>query len=267
MQRLLSAVFDRDGPLDSLYELLLAAYENEQRFHGCDARPSWAVSDGDEAVQRLHERGSRGRRFPSVPSALAQRLHARDKGGMSLAGRRPRPRRKSEARDFAVTLQLLRREMKWSQDTLARKLGISRRSLVSWECGYWLPPHKQRMHVVFALRDVPPQFVLGAAVALGVSDDEAMAPLLAPFEAALEGDDDDENAAPPPPPPAPRPEPENLRTAVDAAVREAADAIDARANELRGAIGRVLAACAELGANLEETQQAVAPKGRTVRRA
>jgi hypothetical protein len=153
-----------------------------------------------------------------------------------------------------------RDEVKWTQDDLGARLGVSRRTVSNWENGYWLPPFKQRLHVVLALRDAPPGFVLTIADALGVSVDPAVAPLLQPFRDALDPPAPVAPPLPPPPPEPPRvrPEPAHLRAAVDAVVRDAADAMNVAANELRAAVGRALAACAELGATVEETQAAVA---------
>ena len=176
---------------------------------------------------------------------------------------RPRPRRREEARAFMIVLRTLREEMGWTQDTLAATLGVSRRTLVSWECGYWLPPVKQRVHLLLALRTAPPAHVLDLADALGVSRDEAIRPLLEPLERAYDAEmeaDAAEVAVPlaPAPPPAPRPSPEALRSAVDAVVQTSADALDVRASDLRTAVTRVLAACTELGANVDEVRDAVA---------
>jgi hypothetical protein len=46
---------------------------------------------------------------------------------------------------------------------------------------------------------------------------------------------------------------------MDAVVREAADALDARPNDVRALIARALAACGELGASMEEARAAAAP--------
>ncbi len=139
-------------------------------------------------------------------------------------------------------------------------LTVSRRTLVNWECAYWLPPRKQRVQLVLALRAVPPEHVLNVAESLGLTNDDAVAPLLAQFERALEGEAPPVVAAraPATPPPPPRPTPEALRAAVDAVVHTSADALDVRASDLRAAVTRVLAACGDLGANLDETRGAVA---------
>jgi transcriptional regulator with XRE-family HTH domain len=48
----------------------------------------------------------------------------------------------------------LRDELGWTQEALAVKLGVTARTLSNWENGYWLPPLKQRLHVLLALRDM-----------------------------------------------------------------------------------------------------------------
>jgi hypothetical protein len=108
--------------------------------------------------------------------------------------------------------------------------------------GYWLPPFKERLHIVLALRDLDPQWVLGAADALGVSADPAAAPFLAPFRAALVETDES-----PATPPGPRATAAELRAIADAIVKDAADAMDVRANELRAVVAQVVAACAARG--------------------
>jgi transcriptional regulator with XRE-family HTH domain len=154
---------------------------------------------------------------------------------------------------------------------LAAKLGVSKRTLSNWECGYWLPPFKQRLHVVLSLRDVPAEYVLEIADGLAVSVDPAVAPFLQPFRDALDGPKRVAAEPPPaltpepPPPPRPRTDPRVLRSAMDAVVRDTADAMNVSANELRAAVGRSLAACAEIGGTLEEMREAVAVRGKAKR--
>src|ERR1700721_2360489 len=81
------------------------------------------------------------------------------------------PRRSGETAAFRLALQRLRRAQDWTQSQLGAHLGVSVRTLTNWECGYWLPHFKQRLHVVLSLRDVPPAHVLEVADALGVSGD------------------------------------------------------------------------------------------------
>jgi len=156
----------------------------------------------------------------------------------------------------------LRAEKKWTQDDLARVLRISKRTVCNWENGYWLPPFKQRVHVVVALHAMPPEYVLTIADGLGVSVDPAVAPLLQPHRDALAALDDDSPPAPPPAPPRPRPPPEAVRSAIDVIVRDAADGMNVLANDLRATLGRALAACAELGGTLEDAQAAVVVKAK-----
>jgi transcriptional regulator with XRE-family HTH domain len=176
-------------------------------------------------------------------------------------------RNRPETKAFREVLRALRNELGWSQLKLALRLNVSKRTLSNWENGYWLPPFKERLHIVVALRDVPPEYVLAIADALGVSADEAVEPLLQRYHDALDPPEE-----PPPPPPAPEPPPqpappplpslEALHAVVDPLVRDSADAMNVSANEVRAAIGRVLAACAELGGNLELVQKSVVLKVR-----
>jgi len=71
--------------------------------------------------------------------------------------------KKSETEEFRVTLMLLRDALGWTQEELAIKLGVTARTVSSWENGYWLPPVKQRLHFLHALRDIPPGYVLAFA--------------------------------------------------------------------------------------------------------
>jgi transcriptional regulator with XRE-family HTH domain len=173
------------------------------------------------------------------------------------------PRRRSEADQFRRALLSVRTGNAWTQEQLAARLGVSKRTLSNWECGYWLPPHKQRLHLVLALRDQAPEHVLEVADGLGVSVDPATVPFLQPYRDAL---------APPPPEPPPPPapvvlpqppprvptDPELLRKAMDAVLRDAADAMNVATNELRAAVARAITGCAELGGTLEEMRDAVA---------
>jgi transcriptional regulator with XRE-family HTH domain len=179
-------------------------------------------------------------------------------------------RRRSETDRFRQALLRLRGDNDWHQDTLARTLGVSKRTLSNWECGYWLPPFKQRIHIVLSLRDVAPEIVLEVADGLGVSVDPAVASFLKPYRDALDppappAEPGVAPALPPAPPPPPRMPTDAalLRRAVDVIVREAADGMNVSANELRAAIGRALATCAEIGGTVEEMREAVAVKEKT----
>src|ERR1700733_6445415 len=103
-----------------------------------------------------------------------------------MRGSRPyfHPRRSPEALLFSQALLRVRGELKWNQHELGAHLGVSVRTLTNWECGYWLPHYKQRLHVVLSLRDVPPEHLLAVADALGVSGDPLVAPMLQQFKDA-----------------------------------------------------------------------------------
>jgi len=142
-------------------------------------------------------------------------------------------------------------------------LGVSVRTLTNWECGYWLPHFKQRLHIVLSLRDVPPEHVLEVADALGVSGDPLVAPLLQRFKDALDPPVEETAAVAPPlvasPEPAPRPTQAELRAAVDPIVLDAANTLDARPNDVRAVVARVVAACVGMGATLNELGGTVMP--------
>src|ERR1700691_5478105 len=101
--------------------------------------------------------------------------------------RSPVRRRRDEADQSRLALVRLRREHDWTQPQLAARLGVSKRTLSNWECGYWLPHFKQRLHVVLSLHDLAPEHVLEVADALGVSVNPAVAPFLQPYKDALYG--------------------------------------------------------------------------------
>jgi transcriptional regulator with XRE-family HTH domain len=179
------------------------------------------------------------------------------------------PRRRAEAAIFSAALRRLREESDWTQAQLANRLGVSVRTLSNWECGYWLPPFKQRLHVVLAMHDAPPAYVLTIADALGVSVDPVVARFLAPFREAL---DDTTTAAtgveagslrvtspvaPPVPVAPPRPAPDALRAAVDPIVLAASNTLDARPNDVRAIVARVIEACGAMGGTLEDAAEAV----------
>ena len=167
-------------------------------------------------------------------------------------------RARDETLRFRDAVDRLREEQGLNQAQLARTLGISTRTLSNWECGYWLPPFKQRLHVVLALRAMPPAYVIEIAEALGVASDSAVAPLLQPFRDALRADDPKGVvASPPPPPPPPRPSAEEMRALLDGIVREGADGMNVAANDLRAVMKRALDAAAGVGATLEDVREAV----------
>jgi transcriptional regulator with XRE-family HTH domain len=155
-------------------------------------------------------------------------------------------RRKPEGESFRVTLARLRAELGWNQEALAAKLGVTARTLSNWENGYWLPPVKQRLHVLLALRDVPPQYVLAFAEQLGLATDPAHDAFLQPFRDALEPEPVEGGA-----------ESVALKGAVDAVVKEVAGALGARLEDVRAGIARVLAAGVKMGATIEEVHEAV----------
>ena len=169
---------------------------------------------------------------------------------------------------FRYALLRIRGEQGWSQLAMAQRLGVSKRTLSTWENGQELPPFTHRMHLVVALHDQDPELVLEIADALGISAHPGVQPLLQQLRDSLEDESDDApppEPLPPPPPPPPRPAPDVLRRAVDAVVREAADALNVSANELRAVMGQTLRVCAELGANVEETREAIAVKAKKAR--
>jgi transcriptional regulator with XRE-family HTH domain len=166
-------------------------------------------------------------------------------------------RTKSEARRFRVTLTALREELGWNQGDLAARVGVSVRTVSNWENGYWLPPEKQRLHVLLALRDVPPAYVLQIAETLGLTADPAHASLLQPFRDALAGVAERPPVANVAPPRPPRVDGATLKRAIDAAVREVSDALDAKPNDVRAGVSRVLAACRELGGTIEDAHAAL----------
>ncbi len=197
---------------------------------------------------------------------------------MSSDTSRPRPRAREEAAKFASVLRAIRTQMGWKQPAMAQRLGVSRRTLVSWECGYWLPPPKLRVHLVLALKEASPRWLLVLADSLGVSSNPAAGFLLQEFHDAIADEERDAEAAkarldppppepppepPPPPPPAPpRATPEELKQVTDAIVWQAADALNVRPNDLRAVVSKLLSAWSEKGATPDDAAAAVAVTAR-----
>jgi transcriptional regulator with XRE-family HTH domain len=193
---------------------------------------------------------------PSRADLPKKRFHgdAADLHGRMRTRNGKTQRRRGEAEGFRVTLMRLRRELGWSQEKLASTLGVTARTLSNWENGYWLPPVKQRLHVLLSLRDMPPPYVLAFADHLGLSTDPAHDAFLQPFRDAVYGAEEEPVA-----PPARLPvHPKQLKSAVDAAVREVAAELGAKPSDVRAGVARVIAACARLGATIEEAHEAIA---------
>ena len=151
-----------------------------------------------------------------------------------------------------MTLMLLRDALGWTQEELAIKLGVTARTVSSWENGYWLPPVKQRLHFLHALRDIPPGYVLAFADQLGLSSDPTHDAFLQPFRDAVDGVGE-ESAAPVRPPISPA----ELKSAVDRLLREVAAALGAKPSDLRAGVARLLKECVTLGATLDEVHEAI----------
>jgi DNA-binding transcriptional regulator YiaG len=183
-------------------------------------------------------------------------------------------RRRSELEAFAAAMQLLRTSLERDQGSMAALLEVSQRTLSDWENQYSLPDPKERLHFLYTLHGVAPDHVKEFAEILGLIDHPAVAPLLPP----------DEPEAPPPPPPpppvvveaaplppappqpppAPEPPPpvvptrDEVAALVDGIVREAADAVDVRASDLRRGVHAVLEAIAQKGASIDDVRAVLA---------
>ena len=140
--------------------------------------------------------------------------------------------------------------MEWSQSDFALRLGVVRRTLVYWENGYWLPPEKERLHLVLLVGKWSPAHALAIAEAMALTLDPLAAPVLAFLRGAVE------DAAKPRPA---RPTADALRAAVDGVVRVEADGLNVTANVLRKAVARVVGAAS--GATLEDLAVAVTEAG------
>jgi DNA-binding XRE family transcriptional regulator len=156
---------------------------------------------------------------------------------------------------FGGMLMRVRRGLQWSQDDLAARLGVSRKTVSHWECGHWLPPANLHMHIITALYDAPSEHVLAMADTLGVSAHPVAKALLASHRAALGLSSDGVARAP-----ARTAADPTLLATVDAILRDAADTLDVSANDLRVVLAHALGACAERGATLEAARDAVAIK-------
>jgi len=171
------------------------------------------------------------------------------------------PRKRSELKVFASGLRTLRGERKLTQGAMATWLGVSQRTLSDWENSYSLPDAKERLHFLYAINDIDPDYVESFAELLGLSAHPAIAPLV--------GDDADDAVVAPPvaaapqppePPAPPKPTREEWKAILDGAVREAADAIDVRASDLRRSVHAVLGALAEKGGSVDDARAALGAK-------
>ena len=184
------------------------------------------------------------------------------------------PRRRSELETFALAMQLLRESLKYEQGRMAIHLEVSQRTLSDWENQYSIPDAKERLHFLYTLHGFAPDHVQEFAEIFGLRDHPGVAPLLPKDEPAAPPPAPApppllvEAAPPPPPPPEPPPVPEppppvaptrdEIAALVDAVVREAADAVDVRASDLRRGVHAVLEAIAESGASIDDTRAVLA---------
>jgi DNA-binding transcriptional regulator YiaG len=154
------------------------------------------------------------RRWRTLRFADAQSLHEN-----TMKRRRTQRHRHSEYGVFAQALLRLRRSAKLAQDVMGMRLGVSSRTLSDWENTYAMPTPNQRMHVLFALHGVAPDYTEHFARCFALTGHPGVAQLL----------EDNEPDAPPPAPPTV----EQIRAALDLVIREVADVTDVRANDLR----------------------------------
>ena len=203
-----------------------------------------------------------------------QLLHA-----LLLTGFTPMTYRRPELKAFATDMRTLRASLKVDQVIMANHFGVSPRLLSDWENGYSQPDVKQRLHFLYTLSQLDPDWVGTFASYFGLAEHPAIVPL-------LEDDADDNDAthdgqgqapaaaqvdaplqqttdlapprSPPYDPPAPQKRaPEDLRAQIDAALREAADAVDVRASDLRRGLYAVLGVVAQQGASIDDVRAAL----------
>ncbi|HEY2517470.1 MAG TPA: helix-turn-helix transcriptional regulator [Polyangiaceae bacterium] len=144
---------------------------------------------------------------------------------------RKTPRTRPETHDFRVALMVFRQQQEWTQERFAIRLGVSRRTYLNWENGYWLPPEREQLHLVMVVAEASPMAALEIAERLGLTADRTAAPALLSLRAAVESEKN---------PPPPRPTPEALRAALDGAVREEAERLNVTASAFRQSVARVL---------------------------
>jgi DNA-binding transcriptional regulator YiaG len=180
-----------------------------------------------------------------------------------------RSRRRSELETFATTMRILRKSLGREQRRMAALLEVSQRTLSDWENQHAIPDVKERLHFLHTLHGFAPDYVETFAAIFGLDEHPGVTPLL-PKE---------EPEAPPPAPPllpvvveaAPPPLPpsassrEEVALLVDRVVREAADAVDVRASDLRRGVHAVLEAVAEKGATLDDARAVLAAAVRAKR--
>jgi hypothetical protein len=190
----------------------------------------------------------------------------------------PMPRRRSDLKEFATSMRSMRSTLKIDQRRMAIRMGVSQRCLSDWENGYSQPDVKERLHFIYTINEVDPEWVQTFVGLLGMGDHPAITPLFPEEEPEVAPP-----ASPPPgpepvvvpvavaapapievvaPPPTPAPTREELRALLDSAVREAADVIDVRASDLRRGVRAVLGALAETGASIEDARAALGVKAK-----
>ncbi len=126
---------------------------------------------------------------------------------------------------FEGVLRAIQQTLGWKWNALAAAMGVSTRTLVRWVYHRDMPAPARRVAIVAALRDLPTDLVARLAASLDV----------------------DPRIGGVAPPAAPADVPERARAILDAAIYAAADAMNARASDLRTALGPILSAIAELG--------------------
>jgi transcriptional regulator with XRE-family HTH domain len=137
---------------------------------------------------------------------------------------------------FSAVLRDVCSSTRWTQRELARRLGISAKTVGRYVNDGMMPPASRRHGIVHALRGINPALLARVARSLDVADD---------FVQGL--------------PQAPRvPDASAVRSVVERAVLEAAERVDAGPGRTRTALQTFLARLAQAGIDRDEAHRALA---------
>ena len=139
---------------------------------------------------------------------------------------------------FGKLLTALNVELAITQVELARRIGVSSRTVARWKRGRWFPPPAQRLAILHGLRDVARPRVEAMAASLGVPAGSIPVAVRAPRDV-------DARAA---------------KLALDAAMFAACARLDVSAREVRDAFLPLLARVAELGLDAGEAHALLAAR-------
>jgi hypothetical protein len=134
---------------------------------------------------------------------------------------------------LAEVLHAIQVTLGWKSNELARRMGVTPRTLVRWVHHRDMPAPARRVAMVAASRDLPADLVQRLALSLEV--DPRVGGVALPTASA--------------------PAPDGARATLDAAVYAAADQLEVRAGDLRKALAPVLSAMEALGVDARTARE------------